>query len=89
VRSPPIILTMIAVSYWDDSGERMGEWNLTGGDRTWLVGRAFDATTLDQGGDNPTEARSVIDIDGDLRRSFAVKETVEEIANLVDARRLS
>lgn len=78
----PIMLTLVA-HFEPDQG-----WAVPTEPRAWLVARSFDAVApLPQTG-APEGVISLVTLAGDeTGYLWGVRETVEEIANLVDARR--
>jgi nitrogen fixation protein len=75
---PPIMLTLLTY----EDGERREAAV------PWLVARPFDATEADEEWGGAIVTLHGWEIDG-KEVPMTVKETIEEIANLVDARRLS
>lgn len=82
----PILLTLV----WDDRRATVSEQS----EQPWLISRSFDATPISEP-DRYNGARTMIELEtidfidrdnGYHYEAFGVKETVEEIANMLDAR---
>jgi len=81
-----IVLTLVGNLDDGVAGSEPVAQELTGAPRPWLLCRPFDAEPSDFKDEVPG-ANSVIDL-GEKELRHLVAETIDEIANLCDARRI-